>query len=57
LHLAASEGTEALYTFDERFIRKGSEAVPPVLGVPEGSGRAKELVTEIERRPHVGRLL
>ena len=35
LHLAASEGTEALYTFDERFIRKGREAVPPVLGVPE----------------------
>ena len=33
LHLAASEGTEALYTFDERFIRKGKEAVPPVLGV------------------------
>ncbi|MBE0504252.1 MAG: type II toxin-antitoxin system VapC family toxin [Desulfuromonadales bacterium] len=36
LHLAASEGTEALYTFDERFIRKGGDAVPPVLGVPEG---------------------
>ena len=36
LHLAASEGTEALYTFDERFIRKGREAVPPVVGVPEG---------------------
>ena len=36
LHLAASEGTEALYTFDERFIRKGRETVPPVLGVPEG---------------------
>ena len=39
LHLAASEGTEALYTFDEQFIRKGKEAVPPVLGVPEGGGR------------------
>ena len=36
LHLAASEGTEALYTFDERFIRKGKEAAPPVVGVPEG---------------------
>jgi predicted nucleic-acid-binding protein len=36
LHLAASEGAAALYTFDERFIRKGREAVPPVLGVPEG---------------------
>ena len=36
LHLAASEGVEALYTFDERFIRKGSDAVPPVWGVPEG---------------------
>lgn len=36
LHLTASEGTEALYTFDTSFIRKGREAVPPVLGVPEG---------------------
>lgn len=36
LHLAANEGTVALYTFDERFIRKGKEAMPPVLGVPEG---------------------
>lgn len=35
LHLAASEATEALYTFDEQFIRKGKEAVPPVRGVPE----------------------
>lgn len=33
LHLAASEGAEALYTFDGRFVRKGKEAVPPVLGV------------------------
>lgn len=28
LYLAASEGAEALYTFDERFVRKGREAVP-----------------------------
>lgn len=32
LHLAASEGAEAISTFDERLIRKGREAVPPVLG-------------------------
>ncbi|PKN13612.1 MAG: VapC toxin family PIN domain ribonuclease [Deltaproteobacteria bacterium HGW-Deltaproteobacteria-4] len=36
LHLAASEGAEGLYSFDERFIRKGGDAVPPVWGVPEG---------------------
>lgn len=35
LHLASSDGTEALYTFDERFIRKGKEALPPVMGVPD----------------------
>jgi predicted nucleic-acid-binding protein len=34
LHLAASEGTEVLYTFDEWFTRKGRAAVPPVLEVP-----------------------
>ena len=36
LHLAASEGAEGLYTFDERFIREGRGVVPPVLGVPAG---------------------
>lgn len=36
LHLASGESTEALYTFDERFIRKGREVMPPVWGVPEG---------------------
>lgn len=35
LHLAASDGTKALHTFDERFIRKGEKTVPPVLGVQE----------------------
>ena len=33
-HLASSDATEALYTFDERFIRKGRDAMPPVLGIP-----------------------
>ncbi|MBW2690423.1 MAG: type II toxin-antitoxin system VapC family toxin [Deltaproteobacteria bacterium] len=35
LHLASSDATEAIYTFDERFIRKGRDSVPPVLGVPD----------------------
>ncbi len=34
-HLASSDAAEAFYTFDERFIRKGKEACPPVLKVPE----------------------
>ena len=33
---SAGQIAAALYTFDERFIRKGRESVPPVLGVPEG---------------------
>jgi predicted nucleic-acid-binding protein len=34
LHLASSDTTQAIYTFDERFVRKGKHAVPPVKGVP-----------------------
>lgn len=34
LHLACSDTTQAVYTFDEQFIRKGKHAVPPVKGVP-----------------------
>ena len=34
LHLASSDSTEAIYTFDERFIRKGKHAAPPVKAVP-----------------------
>ena len=35
LHLASSETTQTLYTFDARFIRKGKHTVPPVKTVPE----------------------
>jgi predicted nucleic-acid-binding protein len=35
LHLASSDTTEALYTFDERFIRKGRKLTPPVKAVPD----------------------
>ena len=35
LHLASSDTTEVLYTFDERFVRKGREAAAPsVKAVP-----------------------
>ena len=34
LHLACSDTAQALYTFDEQFVRKGKHAVPPVKGVP-----------------------
>lgn len=34
LHLACSDTAQAVYTFDEQFIRKGKHAVPPVKGVP-----------------------
>ena len=34
LHLASSDTTEAFYTFDERFVRKGKHAMPPVMMVP-----------------------
>lgn len=34
LHLASSDTAEAVYTFDEQFIRKGKHAVPPVKSVP-----------------------
>lgn len=34
LHLASGDATEALYTFDERFVRKGRGATPPVKVVP-----------------------
>ncbi len=34
LHLASSDTTVAFYTFDERFIRKGKSAVPPVKALP-----------------------
>lgn len=30
LHLASSDSAEALYTFDERFVRRGKHAAPPV---------------------------
>jgi predicted nucleic-acid-binding protein len=35
LHLASSDTTQTLYTFDERFVRKGKHAAPPVKVVPE----------------------
>jgi predicted nucleic-acid-binding protein len=35
LHLASSDATEAVYTFDERFIRKGKDSTPPTLEVPD----------------------
>jgi predicted nucleic-acid-binding protein len=34
MHLASSDTAEAVYTFDEQFIRKGKYALPPVKGVP-----------------------
>jgi predicted nucleic-acid-binding protein len=34
LLLAASEGTQTLYTFDKSFVLKGKHAVPAVKGVP-----------------------
>jgi len=34
MHLASSDTTEAIYTFDERFVRKGKHATPPVKVVP-----------------------
>lgn len=34
MHLACSDTAQAVYTFDEQFIRKGKHAVPPVKGVP-----------------------
>jgi predicted nucleic-acid-binding protein len=34
MHLASSDTTEAIYTFDERFVRKGRHAAPPVKVVP-----------------------
>jgi len=34
LHLASSDSVQAFYTFDERFVRKGKHALPPVKGVP-----------------------
>jgi predicted nucleic-acid-binding protein len=34
LHLACSDTARAVYTFDEKFIRKGKHAVPSVKGVP-----------------------
>jgi predicted nucleic-acid-binding protein len=34
LHLASSDTVQAVYTFDEQFVRKGKHALPPVKGVP-----------------------
>lgn len=34
LHLAVSEGAQALYTFDKNFVIKGKHSVPAVKGVP-----------------------
>lgn len=34
LHLSSSDTTQAIYTFDERFVRKGKRATPPVKAVP-----------------------
>ena len=34
LHLAASEGSQVLYTFDKDFVLKGRHTVPAVKGVP-----------------------
>lgn len=34
LHLASSDTTGAIYTFDEKFVRKGKDSVPPVKVVP-----------------------
>ncbi|HBA73675.1 MAG: twitching motility protein PilT [Geobacteraceae bacterium GWC2_55_20] len=35
LHLASSDTLQAVYTFDEQFVRKGKHALPPVKGVPD----------------------
>jgi len=34
LHLASSDTTQAVFTFDEKFVRKGKVTVPPVRMVP-----------------------
>lgn len=34
LHLAGSENMQALYSFDEKFVRKGKHTAPPVKPVP-----------------------
>ena len=34
LHLASSDNSHAVYTFDEQFVRKGKHSLPPVKGVP-----------------------
>jgi predicted nucleic-acid-binding protein len=34
LHLACSDTARAVYTFDEKFARKGKHAMPPVMAVP-----------------------
>lgn len=35
LHLACSDSAQAVYTFDEQFVRKGKHALPPVKSVPK----------------------
>ncbi len=35
MHLASSDAMKVVYTFDERFIRKGKDSKPPVLEVPD----------------------
>lgn len=35
LHLASSDTARAVYTFDEKFVRKGKHALPPVKSVPK----------------------
>jgi predicted nucleic-acid-binding protein len=35
LHLASSDATEAIYTFDEQFVRKGMHSALPVKVVPD----------------------
>lgn len=34
MHLASSDTALAVYTFDEKFVRKGKHTVPPVKGLP-----------------------
>ena len=34
MHLASSNTTEAVYTFDEKFVCKGKHALPPVKSLP-----------------------
>lgn len=34
LHLSSSDSSQAVYTFDERFARKGRHTAPPVKNVP-----------------------